>query len=403
MKKPNKIQKEQKTIVSVALVTALCLLGDSMLYIALPIYWKEVGLLSLWEVGLVLSVNRLIRLPLNPFIGWLYSKIQLRTGLIIAVILTTVATTGYGFWNGLGIWLVLRCIWGLAWSLLRLGGYFTVLTYAQDHNRGHLMGTYNGLYRLGSLFGMLLGGFLPSMIGMQNMAFLFGFVTLVGIPLIFMFVTDKQTPEFTQNVSIKIFQMDGMSKTIARAIISGLLISLLFQGLLTSTLSYVIGHHYKQGIFIFGIAIGVTALAGMVQAARWIWEPFLASRFGRWSDGAKGRLPLFMSSLVVAALGFSLIPIKLPLFLWLIVIFLVMVSATSLTTLIDALTSDVAKSSPIKVMILYSVALDLGAAIGPFLGYLIISLEYGLFYTYIGGSIIFLYIAYLWYVPFRKH
>ncbi|WBJ56525.1 hypothetical protein PALA45_00339 [Pseudomonas aeruginosa] len=36
-----------RPVVIVALVTALCLAGDSMLYIALPIYWHEVGLEAL--------------------------------------------------------------------------------------------------------------------------------------------------------------------------------------------------------------------------------------------------------------------------------------------------------------------------------------------------------------------
>lgn len=42
----------QQPVTVIAIVTALCLLGDSMLYIVLPIYWKEAGLTALWEVGL---------------------------------------------------------------------------------------------------------------------------------------------------------------------------------------------------------------------------------------------------------------------------------------------------------------------------------------------------------------
>lgn len=34
----------QKVITMVAVITALSLLGDSMLYIALPIFWREAGL-----------------------------------------------------------------------------------------------------------------------------------------------------------------------------------------------------------------------------------------------------------------------------------------------------------------------------------------------------------------------
>ncbi len=43
---------------------------------------KETGLDSIWQVGTLLVINRFIRLSFNPFVGWLYQKIYLRTGFI---------------------------------------------------------------------------------------------------------------------------------------------------------------------------------------------------------------------------------------------------------------------------------------------------------------------------------
>jgi MFS family permease len=308
--------------------------------------------------------------------------------------------------KGLVLWLVLRCVWGIAWSLLRLGGFFTVINCADDHNRGHFMGTYNGLYRLGSLFGMLVGGLLAGIVGLQYVALLFGALALFGIPLVFIYVKPgEKATRGNQQQSSNQEKSSGavtgirswLTKPILKIIISGLLLALLFEGVLISTLSYVIGHHFEEGIFLFGIALGVTTLAGIIQAARWTWEPFLATRIGLWSDGPKGRQPLFVVFLLVAALGFAVIPFELPLFMWLFVIVFVMLSATSLTTLKDALASDIAKkTSAVTVMTVYSVALDLGAALGPLLSYLLIRLEYGLFYVYIGGSCILLCIASVW-------
>jgi hypothetical protein len=62
----------KKPVVVIALITAVCLLGDTMLYIVLPVYWQSFGLTSLF--GILLSINRIIRLPLNPIIGWLYPR-----------------------------------------------------------------------------------------------------------------------------------------------------------------------------------------------------------------------------------------------------------------------------------------------------------------------------------------
>lgn len=143
----------EKSIPIVAVITAICLLGDTMLYIVLPVYWQDVGLTSLWEVGVVLSVNRLIRLPLNPFVGWLYNRMTLRVGLTIAVFLAFFATTGYGIFKGFYIWIILRAAWGIAWSFIRMGGYFTVIRYSNDNNRGRWMGTFQGISRLGGACG----------------------------------------------------------------------------------------------------------------------------------------------------------------------------------------------------------------------------------------------------------
>ncbi|WP_145022826.1 MFS transporter [Paenibacillus sp. Y412MC10] len=137
----------------VAIVTALSLLGDSMLYIALPIFWREAGLNSLWQVVFLLSINRFIRLPANPLVGRLYQKVSLRTGLIIAIIIGSLTTIGYGVVTSFLGWIILRCLWGIAWSFFRIGGLTTVVHLSRDEGQGKAMGIYNGLYRTGSLVG----------------------------------------------------------------------------------------------------------------------------------------------------------------------------------------------------------------------------------------------------------
>ncbi|MGW9129087.1 MFS transporter, partial [Paenibacillus chitinolyticus] len=179
-------------VIAVALVTALCMLGDSMLYVVLPIYWKEAGLSSLWEVGVLLSVNRLVRVPLGPLVGKWYERTGGRTGLFLAVGLAFVTTFAYGF-QGFWLWLIARCLWGVAWTFLRLGAYSLIVTVAEEHNRGQFMGLYNGLYRLGSLGGMLGGALLASVYGMFFAAVVLATLSLFALILLFLYVR----PTFT--------------------------------------------------------------------------------------------------------------------------------------------------------------------------------------------------------------
>ena len=102
-----------------AAITAFCLIGDTMLYIALPLCWQACGLDALWQVGVLLAVNRLVRLPLNPLVRRLYARISRRTGMLLAVLLAAGTTLLYGLAQSFAVWLLLRCLWGLAWTLLR--------------------------------------------------------------------------------------------------------------------------------------------------------------------------------------------------------------------------------------------------------------------------------------------
>lgn len=400
----------KKPITLVALVTAFCLLGDSMLYVVLPIYWKEAGLSSLWQVGVLLSVNRLVRLPLNPLIGWLYHKMPLRVGLIAAVLLGALTTAGYGLLQGFAAWLVLRSVWGIAWSLLRMGGFLTVIAYSDDTNRGRWMGRYNGVSRIGSLFGMLLGGLLAPIIGLAPVALAFGFIALAGLPAVGLFLPkgDKANQPSPAGGAATRSELTGTdqgawykSAIVRKAIATGLTLSML-QAILTATLSLVIDSNFSGTQTLFGFALAGTALAGVLQAVRWTSEPLLASWFGRLSDGSKGRLPLFVASLLASAAGFALMPWPLPFALWLAAVLLVMIAGTAMSTLMDALASDAARTgSVVAVMTAYSVATDLGSAIGPAASYAIAGWAGGLVPAYVGSAVIFAALA-LWHLPRRR-
>ncbi|UKS26992.1 MFS transporter [Paenibacillus sp. HWE-109] len=392
----DRLKKNQRPVTIIAVVTALCLLGDSMLYIVLPIYWREVGLSALWEVGVLLSINRFIRLPMTPLIGLLYKRMSLRTGLILAILLAAATTIGYSLFKGFIIWLVLRCLWGIAWSFLRMGGYLTVIRYSDDSNRGHLMGLYNGISRLGSLIGMLVGGVLAPLVGMQIVSIAFGVFMLLGLPYVAAYISGGKANEPDVSLLRK-ERLDSResiwSKPVIKIVATGLFVYLL-QTVLSVTLSLQIETNYPQPMTLLGIVVTSTMLSGVLQAARWGWEPFLATWIGLRSDGSKGRLPLFCLTLICSAVGYALVPWQLPIYLWCAVILLILAASTAVSTLMDALASDVAHlSSVVAVMTAYSVATDMGSALGPMLVYLAIGLPNGITYIYIGSAIIFLLVA----------
>ena len=361
---------DKKPIVIIALLTAACLVGDSMLYVVLPTHFGEAGLSSLWQVGILLSINRLVRLPLNPLIGWLYTKISARTGVLIAVILACSTTLSYGLAQGFILLLIARILWGIAWAFLRLGAYFTIVETATDATRGKSMGLYNGLYRLGSLVGMLAGGLLADVYGLKATAIVFSLVTLACLPIVFVVIKSTAQGMVAQHVENERHFSLWSNRNVLSVLSVGMFFALIYQGIVTSTLSYLIEIHNGTLIFIFGCALGASSLAGILQAIRWGFEPFLAPFLGSLSDGKAGRYPLLLLSTSLASVLFALVSFEMPLWLWIGILLLIQATATSLTTIADALAADAASNSAkIKIMTTYSLLIDFGAALGPMLAY----------------------------------
>lgn len=405
MSRTIKGESKSSVIVIVALITAISLLGDSMLYIVLPLYWKEIGLDSIWQVGVLLSINRFIRLPFNLIVGWIFNRISLKTGLIIAIILGSITTLGYGLLNGFIAWIILRGIWGIAWSFFRIGGLSIVAFNTEENNRGKSIGLYNGLYRLGSLVGMLAGGLLVPILGLSTVSIIFGCLTLLALPIIFIYV--KTTPlknheQDNKDLFIDNSIVNSLKQNRGRIVFTGFCVTLLFQGIFMSTLSSVIEQNHGESVTLFGTVISATFLTGIILSLQWICGPFLGVRFGTWSDGVKGRVPVLIMSLIFASLTFGIISSELPILILIFFTFLVMIAATSLTTIVDAIALDISKNSNVvSFLTTYSIAQDLGASIGPFISFLILGLEYGFTYIYWGGAILFLLLAILWSTSYK--
>jgi MFS family permease len=365
--------KRSKQVSAIAIITAICVMGDSMLYIVLPIYWKWFGLTALWQVGILLSVNRLIRLPINPIIGWFYQRFNRKGILFFSVLLAAFSTYTYGAIHDFMALVIARALWGVSWSFLRLGAFLAILDLADDRSRGRFLGHYNGLWRLGSLVGMLAGGILADGLGIPFMTNLFAGVALIGVPLIWLAVPKAQAKPLYRDMNNQPTTKFWKNRYALGALSTGLILSMVYTGILTSTLSRFIEISGMQAIDIFGWTIAAASISGGLQALRWIWEPFLAPLFGKWSDGKKGRLPFLIIGCFASGLLFFVMAFPVGVPQALICVLLIQLGATMLTTLSDALASDAASmTSKVALMTAYTVTVDLGASLGPSLAYFII-------------------------------
>jgi len=123
--------------------TAISLLGDATLYTVLPHpdISAQLGI-TLSMVGLLLGANRAVRLVLNGPVGVLYDRLPRRGLLIASLTLGACASVFYALGHGFWPLLMGRVFWGLAWSLLWVGGNSVVLDVSTEENRGRNSGIY---------------------------------------------------------------------------------------------------------------------------------------------------------------------------------------------------------------------------------------------------------------------
>jgi MFS family permease len=176
------IEKRRRFLLT-SLIVALSLLGDALLYAVLPSRPEAFGL-RVWQVGILLGANRLVRLGTNELAGRLVRRGNSNRPLLGAVIAGGLITASYalpiGFWGLLAA----RLAWGACWSLLRVEGYLAAIAISTRRTRGRIFAAYQSITRVGQGGGVLIGGLLVDTIGITSTFFIFGFATLSGLLLL---------------------------------------------------------------------------------------------------------------------------------------------------------------------------------------------------------------------------
>ncbi len=170
-------------------VMAFAGLGDTFLYSTLPVFGKEMGFSTLF-IGLLLSVNRFIRILVNTTVANTIRKIGMKNTIIICAVFSVLTTMVYGIKTGIVLLLVARIIWGLSYSGLKL----TTLNYAAlTQKRSALaFGLTQSIKSAGGLFVLWLGPILVNAYGLKNAFFAICALTMICIPLAFSLSQDSK-------------------------------------------------------------------------------------------------------------------------------------------------------------------------------------------------------------------
>jgi len=166
--------------IGLAVAYSLALLGDQMLYVFLPSHPEAAGITAA-SLGLVLSANRIVRLASNSLGGLILDRLGRRGPYLFGMVLAFVSTSGYLLSHSLWPLLVNRVLWGVAFSLLSVGGVSIMLDHSTAADRGRTIGVYQALLALGSLLAVLLSGFLTDRLGYRGTLMIYAPLAAVGL------------------------------------------------------------------------------------------------------------------------------------------------------------------------------------------------------------------------------
>lgn len=339
-------------------------MGDAALYAVLPTHTADAGI-ALASVGLILSVNRFIRLATNGMIGSLYDRWHDRRVIFIASLWIGVASTLlYGLTSGLVPLVAARLLWGLAWSGIWVGGNAIVLEAAPEAERGQWVGAYQMWFFFGSAVGTFAGGVFTDAFGYRNAMWIGASISALAA-LAAAFGLPRTRAQHLAHSGHARWWRDWL--TIAPAMWSAICAHgvnrMVGAGVLSATMGLVVQQNLGES------SVGIATLTGGLLASRTFISLIGAPIAGVWSDRMKNRWGILAFSLAVSAVGIAMLG-----FPGLVLLFVAMIvsSATSgaIQSLGTTLVGDLSDRAHYgKNMGALHTAGDLGSAIGPLAAY----------------------------------
>ena len=360
---------------SVSIATGLSLLGDSALYTLLPTRFDDAGV-ALASIGILLSVNRIIRIFLNGPIGLLADRWSRRAIFVPAVLLGALSTGIYAVSQDfLGLFIG-RLLWGVAWSGIWVSGNAIVLDVSEGRARGRSIGIYQVAFFLGAASGAFMGGFLTDWLGYRQAMAIASLISLGGamVALIFLPETKVDSPKASSDSadSRSTSNRERFRTKLASVTFWYTVNRLVMPGVLVATFGLLLAQQVGQGIWFSNSFVGVATLTGVGLGLTTLVSMAAAPFAGNLSDRLKSRWGVGAAGLASGVMGFLSLSLGLPLS---IVLGLPLTSYSSGSNqgLSTAVMGDISAGAIYgKRLGFLFTAGDLGSAVGPLAAYALI-------------------------------
>lgn len=322
------------------LVIAVCMIGDTLLYAVLPLYHQEFGL-SLAMVGVLLSLNRWIRLVANSGVAHFGERIGPHALMIAAALGSAVSTTIYGLVENPTAQILARILWGISYAALNL----STLAYAVSDraNAGKRVGASRAAIGLVQALSLVGGAWIVLELGARPVFLIFGAVTLIA--LCAAIVLPRLPPEPAAKKGFKL-------PVPHRLEVWGFVMGFSGDGVFLLTLAFLM----KDSI----TSVAPVMATALLLALRWLVE-VTTGPIGGWIGDRFGARRIAIANAALLVSGFVLIAADHELLGALMIV----TTRGMFNTLIPVLVIERGHGTVLSSQASYSTWRDFGAAVGP--------------------------------------
>ena len=322
------------------LVIAVALIGDTLLYAVLPLYHEQFGV-SLAMVGVLLSLNRWIRLLANSGVAAIGEKVGPHALMVAAAIGSVVSTATYGLVENATIQMAARILWGISYAGLNLA----TLAYAfsDRSNAGKRVGASRAMIGTMQAMSLVGGAWIVLEVGPRSVFVIYGALTLISLGAALLLPRLPPEP-----VTQKGFRLPVPH----RLEIWGFMLGFAGDGVFLLTLAFLMKDSITSVVPVLATA--------MLLALRWLVEITTGPLAG-WIGDRFGARPIAIANGALLVAGFGLIATNHEL----LGALLVVTTRGMFNTLIPVLVIDRGKGGVLSSQASYSTWRDFGAAVGP--------------------------------------
>lgn len=334
------INKSTQTTILSALILAIASLGDALIYPVLSSDFQSLKV-SLWWVGILLSINRFIRLIANRLVAYGIIRLGLRNSSILAATLAATTTLMYTLAGMIFYLLLARIAWGFAYATLRINA---INVATEGKKQGFLLGLSSAIYEIGPLLALSLGPWLIQWTDVQTIFLWFGIASFAGVYVAFLLPKKTSQLPKAQLARLNLPNTIEQLVFIMALLVEGGLVVMLASLLLEAQISK------SELIRLTAFYLIVRRVSGLI----------LSPLIGGLADRL-GLQNIFLATLFIVLLGFSLLAIG-----WIVAGIVITFMSTRIIAGLSPAIAVAKLKGTLKINVLASLTTwrDLGAALG---------------------------------------